>query len=77
MIQPIKEIKSIGKLSKNITTSEVDAEITVDVSSRKPSNNYTIFPHYFFYFLFLKINVIYKSDNLSIVKKILKNFQII
>tara|TARA_Y100001935_G_C17114098_1_gene412310 strand:+ start:277 stop:735 length:459 start_codon:yes stop_codon:yes gene_type:complete len=34
MIQPIKEIKSIGKFKVKITLhSEVDAEITIDVSS--------------------------------------------
>ena len=34
MIQPIKEIKSIGKFKVKISLhSEVDAEITVDVSS--------------------------------------------
>ena len=34
MIQPIKEIKSIGKFQVKISLhSEVDAEITIDVTS--------------------------------------------
>jgi len=34
MIQPIKEIKSIGKFKVKISLhSEVDAEITIDVQS--------------------------------------------
>ena len=55
MIQPIKEIKSIGKFKVKISLhSEVDAEINIDVVSAKLSNNYTIFsPISFFIFYYL------------------------
>ena len=44
MIQPVKEIKSIGKFKVKISLhSEVDAEITIDVHQLKLFNNYTIF----------------------------------
>ena len=44
MIQPVKEIKSIGKFRVKISLhSEVDAEITVNVSLLKQFNNYTTF----------------------------------
>ena len=33
MIQPIKEIKSLGKFKVKIVTPEVDAEITINVKS--------------------------------------------
>ena len=44
MIQPVKEIKSLGKFKVKISLhSEVDAEIHINVSQQKLFNNYTIF----------------------------------
>ena len=43
MIQPVQEIKSIGKFKVKISLhSEVDAEILINVSQLKQFNNYTI-----------------------------------
>ena len=51
MIQPIYEIKSLGKFKVKIFLhSEVDAEISINVQSEKVFNNYTIFSPAFFNF---------------------------
>jgi large subunit ribosomal protein L9 len=44
MIQPVEEIKSLGKFKVKVSLhSEVDAEITVNVSSADTISNYTFF----------------------------------
>ena len=49
MIQPIKEIKSLGKFKVKISLhSEVDAEIHIKLSLLKLFSNYTIFSPAFF-----------------------------
>ena len=49
MIQPVQEIKSLGKFKVKIYLhSEVDAEIHIVVNSEELFNNYTIFSPAFF-----------------------------
>ena len=63
MIQPIKEIKSLGKFKVKISLhSEVDAEINVQVESLKVFNNYTTFSPTIFLNFSILFFVIYLNN---------------